>query len=75
MEIKWHNVVSLVLVLLILAVLVKAPHELGVFITSMKNIGSDHTPGEQTRGLIAFGVLLTGIVALVKILTETRRDK
>ena len=55
---------------------VKMPREIGVFLSSMKNIGPSHSPEEQTLGLIAFGLVAITIVAVVKILVHSQqRDK
>ena len=50
--------------------------EIGVFLASMKDIGPGHTAEEKTIGLLAFGLVLVTIVAVVKILSQSAgRDK
>jgi uncharacterized membrane protein YidH (DUF202 family) len=76
MEIKWRNLIALALTLIALAVIVKAPGEMGAFLASMQNVGPDHTPQEQTMGLLAYGLVLLAVVAVVKIVTQNNdKDK
>lgn len=70
MEVKWRNVIALALALFAIAVIVKAPGEMGAFLASMQNVGPDHTPQEQTMGLLAYGLVLIAIVAVVKIVIQ-----
>jgi len=70
MEVRWRNVIALALALIAIVVIVKAPGEIGAFLASMRDVGPDHTPQEQTMGLLAYGLVLLAIVAVVKIVTQ-----
>ena len=68
MEIKWNNLIAFALALFALVVVLKTPNEMGAFLASMQNVGPGYTPQEQTMGLMAYGMVLLAIVALVKII-------
>lgn len=76
MEVKWRNVIALALTLAALTVILKAPGEMGAFLAGMQKVGPDHTPQEQTMGLLAYGLVLLAVVAVVKIVTQNNdKDK
>lgn len=73
MEIKWHNLIALALIVFAIVVVVKTPNELFAFLSSVDKIATGESANEWTRGLIAFGFVLLPIVAAVKILVERDR--
>lgn len=73
MRILWTNVFAIVLGVFGIVILVKNRIEITGFLGTMKDIGPGHSPEEQTVGLIAIGLVLVTIVALVKILTHNDR--
>ena len=75
MEIKWHNIFSLVFLIFTFILLMKFWNAIGAFLMTMRNIGPDHTPEEQVPGLIAFGLIIVLLVAIVKLLTSGNGNK
>ncbi len=73
MEIKWTNIICLALVIFAIILMVKTPHQIGAFLSTMKDIGPEHSHEEKTVGLLAFGLLMVIIVALAKIVIESNR--
>lgn len=73
MRILWHNVFALALAILAIVILVFNRKDTRTFLESMQDIGPGHTTDEQVMGLIAFGLVLVGIVAVLKILIENNR--
>ena len=74
MVIKWSNIVALVLLLGAAALAIKHGGQIGAFLVTMQNIGPGHSVEEQTIGLIAFGLILVGILAAVKLF-QNHNDK
>lgn len=66
MIIKWANIVALALALAALIVIFKMPREIGAFLGTMRYIGSGN-PNDEMMGLLAFGLVLVLIVAVVRI--------
>ncbi|MBK8099845.1 MAG: hypothetical protein IPK26_22295 [Planctomycetes bacterium] len=54
-------------------VLVQHWHSIVSFIKSIENIHPSASPEEQTAGLVAFGLLIISILALVRILVHQPR--
>ncbi len=75
MKIRWSNIVVLLLIVFALVVGIKAYRQITEFLSNMGNIGSGHSSHEQTFGLIAFGLILVTIVAIVRILQDNGRNK
>ena len=73
MRILWHNVLALILLIVVVVVAVKKRHEIVGFLMTTEQIGRGDTFEEQTAGLVALGLVLVAIVALVKILTHNNR--
>ena len=66
MTIKWTNIIALALVLAAVVVILTVPREIGAFLGTIRYIdGGD--PHDEMMGLMAFGLLLLLIVAVVKI--------
>ena len=73
MRILWHNVIALILLIMAVVVAVRKRHEIVGFLMTIEHISSGGTFEEQTAGLVALGLVLVTIVALVKILTHNNR--
>jgi uncharacterized membrane protein YqhA len=69
-QIRWNNIIALILLVLALILLVKLLPAMVVFLASMKDIGPGHTTDEKTIGLIALGLVGVLLVAVVRILTS-----
>lgn len=74
MEIRWNNIIALILLIIALVLAVKFLPAMMAFLGSMKDIGPGHTADEKTIGLMAFGLVAILLVAIVKVLT-TRHTK
>ncbi len=74
MQVKWANVVAVGFLVAALVILVRTPHEMGAFLSAMKDIHGG-TPEEKTIGLLALSIVGLLIVAVIKIIIEgDRRD-
>lgn len=69
MTIKWANVVAFALAIFALVLIIKMPGEMGAFLATMQFIGSGN-PEEEVIGLLAFGLVMLLIVAVVKIIID-----
>ena len=75
MKIKWTNLFALCLGLFALVLVLKLPGPIASFLSTIREIGPGHDPEQQTRGLLAFGLVVVSLLALVRILVRTdRRD-
>jgi len=70
MQIRWNNIIALILLVIALVLAVNFLPSLIAFLGSMKDIGPGHTTDEKTVGLIAFGLVGILLVAVVKVLTH-----
>ena len=70
MQIRWNNIIALILLVIALVLAVNFLPALIAFLGSMKDIGPGHTTDEKTVGLIAFGLVGILLVAVVKVLTH-----
>ena len=70
MEIRWHNITALLLLIFAFVILMRGWDEIGQFLSGMGDLGPQHTQEEQVMGLVAFGLVGVLIVAVVKILTQ-----
>ncbi len=77
MRILWHNVIALILLVTAIVIAVKNRYEIVAFLTTMDDIGPGYTAAQQVRGLLATGLVLVALVAIVRILVSRhdRRDK
>ncbi len=73
MRILWHNVIALILLIMAAVVAITQRREIVGFLMTTEHIGRGGTFEEQTAGLVALGLVLVTIVALVKILTHNNR--
>ena len=73
MQIHWDNIVAMMLVICSVALIVKYHSQVGGFLATMKMIGPGHDAGEQTLGLIAFGIVVISIVVVCKIVTQNKK--
>ena len=63
--------VGLILAVVIVVLLVKHWTEMGYFLGTIQYIGPGYSREEQIMGLIAFGLVMVLIVALVRILKDS----
>ena len=70
MEIRWNNIILMVLFVIVLLLVLKLLPTMAIFLVGMKDIGPGHTTDEKTAGLIAFALVSMLIVAIVKVLTS-----
>ena len=70
MEIRWNNIIALLLLIFAFVILMRGWDEIGQFFSGMGDLGPRHSQEEQIMGLIAFGLVGVLIVAVVKILTQ-----
>ena len=73
MRILWHNIFALILLIVAVVVAIRQRREIVGFLMTTEHIGRGGTFEEQTAGLVALGLVLVTIVALVKILTHNNR--
>lgn len=72
MQIRWANIIATLLGVFVAVMLLRHWPSIRAFLASMSDIGPGHEPGDKLVGLVAFGLVLVGIVAIVKILTHGR---
>ena len=72
MQIKWRNVVVISLVVFALLVARWFSPIIGQFLETISQVGPRGDPAQRTFGLMAFGLILVLIVAIVKILTDKK---
>lgn len=70
MKILWARVITALIALFVLLILIVYRGPIAAFLGSMGEIGPGHTTEEKTVGLIAFGLVLVGILAVVKIVSQ-----
>lgn len=68
MRVLWSNVAALALLVIALVIVLTHLTQLQAFLGTMDDIGPGHSPDEQTRGLVAFGLAVVSILAALKIL-------
>ncbi len=73
MRIHWPNVFVLFLAVVAAVVVLRHGTALATFLGSVPDIGPGHSTDERTLGLIAFGIAAVCLVAILKILTNSRR--
>ncbi|MDA1278407.1 MAG: hypothetical protein O2960_30820 [Verrucomicrobia bacterium] len=69
MRIYYSRVVAFILGIAAAVLLIRYRHVIGGFLSNVERIGPYHSPEEQAMGLIALGLSLAFVLALVKILT------
>ena len=70
MRILWGRVFTTLLAVGVVAVFIAYAEPIIGFLKTMPEIGPSHSPEQQTIGLIAFALVLVGILALARILTQ-----
>ena len=73
MRILWGRVFTFLLALVIGGVLIVYAGPICRFLASMRHIGPGYSTEDKTLGLIAFGIVLVGILALARILTQSNQ--
>jgi hypothetical protein len=74
-RILWPNVIALALLIFALVVVLRHGSSVSEFLGAMNGIGPGHDPSEQVMGLVAFGLILVSIVAVLKIVISTNRKE
>ena len=72
MQIKWSNVIALALVVFALVVGLRHLPEIGEFLSTISHIGPRGDPQQRTSGLMAFGLIMVTIVAVIRILVDRK---
>ena len=70
MEIRWNNIIALMLIIVVLVILSRSGAEIGAFLSGIQRVGAGYSPDDRMFGFIAFGLVSILIVAIVKILTQ-----
>lgn len=73
MRIRWPNVVAVALAIIGIAILIRNVTGIQAFLSAMYQIGPGHSPEDQVRGLIAFGLVLVAFLAVLKIVIDKER--
>ena len=71
MEIRWRNIIALAVLVFALVVLSKAYRQIAAFLSTMVAVGPGGDVTELTFGLMAFGLLVITVVAVVRILKDS----
>ena len=72
MQIKWNNVIALALVVFALVVGLRHLPEISEFISTLSHVGPRGDPEQRTLGLMAFGLIMVTVVAVVRILVDRK---
>jgi hypothetical protein len=72
MEIKWHNLIALVLFLLALVVLATQIEPISAALQTLGRIGPGHPPDQQAQGLVMTGLVIIGLLAALRIACASR---
>jgi hypothetical protein len=75
MQIRWHNIFALILFVVAGVLFIANREQIVGFLMSMKNIGPGHSPGEQTVGLIAFGLTMVSLLAALRMILQSGSDR
>jgi hypothetical protein len=75
MRIKWENITIILLAVFALIVWLKAGPQILEFISTMLEVRPSGDPTDRTFGLMAFGLILVVLVAIVRILVSGGRDR
>lgn len=73
MEIKWSNVAAAGLLLVALVLGIRYSGILIGTVGSMGRIGPQYAPQDRTFGLLVLGLILVGVVAVVRLLVDRGR--
>lgn len=74
MQIKWRNIFAFLLALGAFILLIHSLEPIAAFLATMRDIGPGHTPEEQLKGLLAFGLVLISILGVIRILARSDGD-
>ena len=72
MQIKWSNVIALALMVFALVVGLRHLPEIADFLSTVSHIGPHGDPQQRIFGLMAFGLIMVIIVAVVRILVDRK---
>jgi len=70
-EIRWRNIIALALLVFAVVVLSKTYRQIAAFLSTMAAVGPEGDTTELTFGLMAFGLLVITVVAVVRILKDS----
>jgi hypothetical protein len=73
MNIKWNNLVVLLLVIAALIMLPRLPSLLAVITDNLRGIGPHHSTDDKVIGLITFALICLTLVAVVRLLIDRGR--
>lgn len=74
MKPKLHNIFILLFTLLAGFLLLRHGHAISEVMDHLERIGPGHSNDEKTVGLLALGFIGVTLVAIVKLLTQNRRE-
>jgi len=69
-EIRWRNIIALALLVFAVVVVSKTYRQIAAFVSTMSDVGPRGDTTELTFGLMAFGLLVITVVAVVRILKD-----
>ena len=72
MQIKWSNVIVLVLAAFALVIGLRNLPAIGAFLSTVSHIGPRGDPEQRIFGLMSFGLIMVTIVAVVRILVNNK---
>ncbi len=72
MNIRWNNIAILLLTILIAFLLLRYGGLIGNVVNHIERIGPGHSTDEQTLGLLALGLIGVALVAIIRLLTNSR---
>jgi hypothetical protein len=72
MRINYRNIGILIFSLVILFLLLRHGHAVSDAVANLDHIGPGHSVEEQTAGLLALGFIGVSLVAIVRLLTQSR---
>ncbi|MCC6681240.1 MAG: hypothetical protein IT445_10115 [Phycisphaeraceae bacterium] len=74
MQIKWNNIIAVLLGILAIAIFAAYPGLVAGLINNLRGIGPGHPTEDKVMGLIAFGLIGILLVAIVLLLTHNQSD-
>jgi len=72
MEIKWSNLAFFVLVVFTFVVTIRMRESIVIFLSSLGQLGPEHSTDEKIWGLMAFGLVAVTLVAILRVFIDTR---
>ena len=72
MQVKWSNVMALALIVFALVVGLRHLPEITDFLSTISHIGPHGDPKQRVFGIMAFGLIMVTVVAVVRILVDRK---